>query len=239
MKQDNKQKSNNTNNTSKQQRKIIDIEPIEPIVEKKSYLSKKMTFLNYVMYPVFITLGYLASKFILNEEFKNVKHPLVEKITSEIFSLSKFSNFESKLNFLLFVFFLAAVFNLVLTLITMFARIFSSAPSPNAEEDNILLNTLNRIIQNNIEQAFIFFPLLAHFIFNVSDKDNEKLAVLYAALFLIGRVLFFLGYLLSLVFKIMPLRAVGFFMGTVANVFLIIKFIGNKELEKNANLIFA
>ena len=226
-----------TNNTKNNKNPMDNI----PLPDNR-YLSTKLTLLNYALIPFFLTASFFICKFIYNEDFKKVEHPLVEKASSYLYSLSNFKDFESKLNFVLFAFALAAALNLLLTFLTIISRVFTGASSPQAESDPLVVSTFNRVIQNNLEQALIFFPLLAHFVLNVNSNnsaENNKLAVLYVIMFFTGRIVFFVGYLVSLLTKIVGLRVTGFGINMIVSFLLVVKYLGFKDFELRVNTLFA
>lgn len=81
----------------------------------------------------------------------------------------------------------------------------------------------NQILSNTIEQAIVFYGFYFYWL-NLQkskiqiDLDNKqlKLAILLPALFLIGRVLFAVGYIIGVKIHLPQLRAAGFFINLLA-----------------------
>lgn len=206
------------------------------------YMSNKVMFINFALLPLFLAASFFICKFIYNEDYKKVDHPVIENLTTKIFSQTKFNSFESKLSFVLLSVALASIFNLALTILTVLARVITNASSAMADKEPLLVNTLNRIIQNNIEQGLVFFPLLAHFVFNINVKnntENNSLAAKYVIMFFVGRIVFIIGYLFSLLTKIIGLRVTGFGINMIVGFLLVIKYLGIKDLEFKVNAFLA
>jgi len=107
------------------------------------------------------------------------------------------------------------------------ARIVSSAVNPLKDNNNQLVMLFNKILSNSIEQTIIFMPLLANFIMNDSDSDdNLKQAVVLAVIWIIGRILFSLGYYLGYMVNFTVLRVFGFIPTISPSVILILRLAG-------------
>ncbi len=95
-------------------------------------------------------------------------------------------------------------------------RIFSQSIHPVTESDPLYISLLNRILNNNIEQGLIFFGLYSYIITTqegilkiIIDIDT-KFAVVLPMLFLVGRAIFALTYVIATVIRISTIRSLGF-----------------------------
>lgn len=202
----------------------------------KKYASTTMIVANVILMPAFIFAAYIIIKFILHAQYERIDHPFIRKITAHY--PSEWS-FEGKISFLVESFFYAALFVFGCVTLNMLLRGLFSKHNPFHEQDPLIISTLNRVIQNTIEQSFIFFPLLAHYVLNISTEKDSKQAFIYVLLFLTGRAIFLLGYLFILVSKLIGIRILGFLINTTVNILLVVKFIGCQHFEKAVLGLFA
>jgi hypothetical protein len=211
----------------------VRVEQTDPLAEievpKEKYASTTITVANLILLPAFIFAAYIIVKFILHAQYEKFENPFVRKITAHY--PSEWS-FEGKISFLVGSFFYAALFLFGCVTFNMLLRALLSKPNPFNDEDPHIISTINRVIQNTIEQSFIFFPLLAHFVLNVSTEKDSKQAFLFVLIFLAGRAIFLVGYLFLLVSKLIGIRVVGFVLNLTVNILLVVKFIGCQHLEK-------
>lgn len=111
----------------------------------------------------------------------------------------------------------------------MLMRIVTGKSSPASNNDPVYISTLNRIISNTIEQSIIFAGLYAPILFSSRDSlasiGNARTLTI-AALFVIGRVLFGVGYILGTIVGISTLRSFGFAITVLLNVILISYHLG-------------
>ena len=107
------------------------------------------------------------------------------------------------------------------------ARVATSAINPLKDNNNQLVTLFNKILSNSIEQTIIFIPLLANFIINDSNSDdNLKQAVVLAIIWIIGRILFSLAYYLGYMVDFTQLRGFGFFPTIFPSVILSLRLAG-------------
>ncbi len=130
-----------------------------------------------------------------------------------------------------------------LAALVMVLRIVTGKSAPASGNDPIYIATLNRIITNTIEQSIIFGGLFAPLLF--SDVDHiSKLGgvkiLAVASLFVVGRVLFTVGYILGSITGISSFRSLGFAIGLIINLSLIAYHFGINSfalLDKHAGPI--
>lgn len=222
--------------------------------EDKKYVGKKMTFLNFALFPFAFAGAYFAVKYAFTYNYASSDCKYTKLMVKE-FPTTKWG-FEQKLNLLLLSGAATAVFLLITVLSTMVGRIFSgrSGIGGKSQEDNLFISTCNRILKNTIEQSFIFYGLYAYWLFNVSgntgekvskvegkdkplavDKaviENGKTAVLFAVLFLSSRIVFYFGYMIHLFTKIFVVRGIGFLVGMFVNLMILQRILGLENKYK-------
>lgn len=111
----------------------------------------------------------------------------------------------------------------------MTLRILTGKATPASNNDGLLISTLNRIITNTIEQSIIFAGLYGILLFSEVDHlaqiGGVKILAL-ASLFVIGRVIYAIGYILGSVTKISSCRSFGFAIGLSINIILVAYHLG-------------
>lgn len=124
-----------------------------------------------------------------------------------------------------------SLFLLGLSVATMLCRIMmgGNAKNPAKGQDPEIINTLNRIISNTIEQSVIFAGFYGNLLFNVDKNAVEEISsskvLALASLFVIGRVLFALGYVLCWVTRIPTWRSFGFGVSLITNIIMGLYFL--------------
>ena len=88
------------------------------------------------------------------------------------------------------------------------------AKNPAKGQDPEIIQTLNRILSNTIEQSIIFAGLYGNILYDV-DEDSisqigDRKVLVLASLFVIGRALFTLSYILCFITGISTWRVFGF-----------------------------
>lgn len=102
-------------------------------------------------------------------------------------------------------------------------RIALAKATPASGNDTVVLNTLNRIIYNTIEQSVIFAGLFGSILFSKADhvsKIGGSRVMALASLFIIGRTLYFGGYILGAVTGMATFRSLGFALGLTTIIFM-------------------
>lgn len=122
-----------------------------------------------------------------------------------------------------------AIYLFGIATLVMLMRIVSGKSSPASQTDPVYINTLNRIITNTIEQSVIFAGLYGPILFSGRDSMSriggaKTLAI--ASIFVVGRVLFGIGYVLGSITGISPFRSFGFATAVVLNVVLVSYHLG-------------
>ena len=105
----------------------------------------------------------------------------------------------------------------------MITRVLTVSPNPAKGKDSLLISTYNRIISNTIEQSVIFFGFYTTLLYHNSDNfrslGRDKVLV-FAGLFIIGRIAFTVGYFLVLITRIQTCRSFGFAINVMTNTLL-------------------
>ena len=92
-------------------------------------------------------------------------------------------------------------------------RFFSKDINPiNSSPEDQRIQVLNKVLQNTIEQMFIFIPLISFWILKYSNNENKHFAVIYGFLFILGRILFLIGYFIGFKMNYQTLRSFGMSM---------------------------
>jgi len=108
---------------------------------------------------------------------------------------------------------------LVLILLIMMLRLNSGGADPLKGEEPELLKVTKLALNNTMEQSFIFVVnLLAA---STYDDHNKEALVLLTAAFVLGRLLFWVGYVAATFSEIPVLRSPGFILTIGSNVAII------------------
>jgi uncharacterized MAPEG superfamily protein len=102
----------------------------------------------------------------------------------------------------------------------MILRIFTGASSPATTEDPIIIRTLNRIIQNTLEQSVIFVGLYLPYLLDIGTKAGSIRLLALISLFIVGRLIFAIGYILGACTNISSFRSLGFSINLIVNMLL-------------------
>lgn len=158
------------------------------------------------------------------------KFILFHKQLNEIVALYSPSewNFESKMALLMTISAIISIYLLIIVWFISISRLFI-APNPmiNQSKDPELIIFSNRVLQNSIEQAIIFLPILSAWTINKCQIEDKNQVLLFTLIWLIGRILFILGYGMRFVHeKISTLRSFGFALNLFCNFILISRLIG-------------
>lgn len=116
-----------------------------------------------------------------------------------------------------------SLYLLGLAVTIMSLRILTGKSTPASGNDPIYMNTINRIITNTIEQSIIFAGLFVPLLFsddNHVSKIGGNRVLTLAALFVVGRVVYAVGYLLGAMTGISSFRGLGFSIGLIISVLM-------------------
>ncbi|CAG9330259.1 unnamed protein product [Blepharisma stoltei] len=102
-------------------------------------------------------------------------------------------------------------------LVIMMCRLFTAAGDTVRGTESVFLITSKKILQNTLEENFLFIInlLAAH----ANGLDNERL-VLVTLVYIGARAIFTVGYYLGVFLNIPPLRAPGFALTFINNAIL-------------------
>jgi uncharacterized MAPEG superfamily protein len=134
-------------------------------------------------------------------------------------------NFETRLSFFSHLAgFVSLYFTLVIVL-TFMTRVMLGKTNPVAETDHNITITLNRILSNSVEQTIVFLPLLMNFILNRATSENIQLGLNLTFIWILGRILFLIGYVLGVVINLSTMRSGGFALTILPACYLIVDFV--------------
>ena len=188
-------------------------------------MSKLMIFLNVVLFPFSIIGAALFSRYLLIHNWKDCTGD-VSKFVNQ-FSIKEVT-FESKVEFLFSVMALTGAFVFVNTFMIMLCRMITQA-NPLTQKDPVIIQTLNRVIQNTLEQGFVFFGLFSFWVLKFVNESNKDLAQAYAIIFITSRIIFLIGYPIQSYLQLVTLR-VGGFCVTLTVEFLLLGAITGHDL---------
>lgn len=117
--------------------------------------------------------------------------------------------------------------SVVLTIIA--CRFVTRRVTPASGDDPVVVSTLNRIIYNTIEQSVIFAGLFGSILFSRADHFNKiggSRVMALASLFILGRCIYFGGYLLGVISGIATFRSFGFAIGLTSTIYMIAYHLG-------------
>jgi hypothetical protein len=106
-------------------------------------------------------------------------------------------NFEAKFTLLSMIAFICSIFIFFNIWAIALLRAFLVA-NPLAKEDPPVIRFLSRVLSNTIEQFTIFIPVLCYWTVKYCSEDQKHLVLIHGLIWVIGRVLFLLGYALGL-----------------------------------------
>jgi len=186
---------------------------------KKSGFFKSL--INYVFAGAGTAVGFGAIQYAL----QNVKIP--KELAHHVPALW---TFETKITLIASLASWIAIFLLLHSILMIVFRVLLGTNNPALRDDPAVLKVLGKSLTNSIEQTLIYVPLLAHWILSHSGETNKQEAVLLTAIFLVGRVLFLLGYTLGSAIGLPTLRSAGFAMTVGPSVLLVLRIIGRPIL---------
>jgi hypothetical protein len=144
--------------------------------------------------------------------------------------------FEDKLKFFSLAWVHPSLIVITLVTLIMFTRVLGNV-NPLKSGEPLWITMLNRAIQNTLEQSFVFLGLFSYWLLNKSE--NSKLAVTYLAIFVIGRVIFVIGYMFFWLTGFIGFRAAGFLTTLTAQIFLISVVFGHDLTNQFSNYLGA
>jgi len=98
---------------------------------------------------------------------------------------------------------------------------FHTAINPVCNADPPIVVLMNKVLNNSVEQVFIFLPNLTYWTFRYSTEENKHEVLIFGVLFVIGRLIFLIGYFIGTIIDLQTLRLFGFEI-TILNSFVLI-----------------
>jgi len=182
-----------------------------------------LAILNWGLLPLFLTAVYFGAVYVLKHDFQNCDCKPSKFLVSLI---NQSWNFETKFSVVLVAWMSLAALVLLCTVLVMLLRVVMFRPQPYKQADPLIIAVLNRVIANTIEQSFVFIPFFSFWVLTKLDEAHKFQAVSVLTLFVAGRAVFFVGYLVQWLTNIFPMRAAGFFTTLICHALVISKVLG-------------
>jgi len=142
-------------------------------------------------------------------------------------SISHEVNFEIKISLLVRITAWISAVLIFNVLSVIGARIFYQAANPLKDQNKEIITMFNKILTNSVEQTLIFIPLLANWIINESQSsDDLKKGISLAIIWIIGRILFSIGYFFGYLTNFTLLRIFGFVPNLFTSALLLLRLLG-------------
>ena len=182
-------------------------------MEKSSQPSKPLKLLNLGLFPIAMIISLLASSKLLTHCWMGCDCQYGAYIRR--YALSDTST-ESKLLLLAGVYLHLALIVFLNTQVAMYSRVITRT-TPLMSYEPTIINVSNRIISNTIEQGFVFGGLFGYYLLTNVTDDNKSQALNLAVLFVIARLVYYVGYLIQGLTGILVVRSSGFAMTLVTH----------------------
>ncbi|KAL4487914.1 hypothetical protein ABPG72_022774 [Tetrahymena utriculariae] len=180
--------------------------------EVKKNASKKLGYINQAVATICTAVVVICFYQLCNYQENQVK--LNE---AKLDLIKRFDN-ESKQYIVLKIGYMLATFVLILTFSVMFIRVSTGRSNPISFQDPKIIITLNRIIQNTLEQGFIFMLNYAFFIYFNCDQLRVLKSFVLACLFIKARYIFLFSYVIGAFTGITSFRAIGFAINVIIQI---------------------
>lgn len=206
-----KARKENTIHYSKEQEGVFE--------EKKD---KKMGVFSLVIY---LTISILVSVLAYYQLFKTDYSFMLDilkidanEVTSENLST------ETKFTLLFFPWVSIAMLLLIVTIHIVSFRIFTGRPDALRNENNRVMNALNRVLLNTMEQSFIFLGVYSFLVFK--NKINVSESIAFSIAFIVARFVYAFGYMIQGMTNFILIRATGMTITIFVNIVLVGKLFG-------------
>jgi hypothetical protein len=202
-----KEKKSNKNDSNE--------EAFNEIPEKKE--SKLLGVINLGTLPLFMIAAIIAVKFILDFDFKTCSNAVCAHVTNYF---PQKLDFEDKVKLISVAWVHPSVIVIFVVVLVMLSRVVGNV-NPLKSGEPVWITMLNRIIQNTLEQSFVFLGLFSYWILFISTEANKTTAVKYICIFVAGRLVFTVGYMFFWLTGLFGFRACGFLTTLIAQILLI------------------
>ena len=174
-----------------------------------------------ILFPIGISLGLYSVKLFLNKQWSSealVNSHLIKSIAT----------LENKIELLFSLQLLLSIFLFFVVCFTIFGRFISfSIPYIN-DVESCIVNGANKVIQNTLEQTFIFLVLFAYWVLKKADDSNLNLSYSLIIYFVFLRIVLFVNIFLEEFFNLKLLK-VFVYSGTLAcNLIVVVLLSGYK-----------
>ena len=185
----------------------------KPISSFKRFTLERIVLIISMIFTI-MTVTYFFTNF-KNEEFK-VLHKFVP---------NKW-NFETKISLLSIISSWVGMLILFVMLYIASLRVITDNASPIGNQDSESIVFLNRILTNTVEQTLIFLPNLACWTINYANEGNKHEVVAFGVLWMVGRVIFIIGYFIGLKIDFQILRGFGLGLSVISSFILVVRNLG-------------
>ena len=139
-------------------------------------------------------------------------------------NLAKTVNNHEKLMIIVEIFVYIGLYVLSIIILTMANRFVFGRPEPTIGTEPKPIIVLNKIIINTIEQLCVFGPLLVHYLIQIDKKEDLILLFSFAIAWIIGRIMFLIGYYFGSFINFSYLRTYGLMINMHITLILVLKF---------------
>lgn len=170
-----------------------------------------------------ITAALFSIKYLLQYDWSAQSCKCAELISSQF---PEDWSLEGKLKFISKAASFVAIYLFIVVIKTALARLLTASSNPHSQKDSSIIQTLNKVLQNSLEQSTIFLGALSYWILTSSNKDDGVKATVLVLLFLFGRCMFAVGIFVNLYFpQIIIMRVYSVFISLIISALLILKSI--------------
>ncbi|KAL4469436.1 hypothetical protein ABPG74_004689 [Tetrahymena malaccensis] len=174
--------------------------------------SKKLGYINQAVATICTAVILVCFNHLCNYQENQVK------LYEEKLDLIKRFDDEGKQYIVLKIGYMLATYVLILTFSVMLIRITTGRSNPISFQDPKIIITLNRIIQNTLEQGFIFMLNYAFFIYFNCDQLKAFKSFILACLFIKARYIFLFSYVIGAFTGVTSFRAIGFTLNVIIQI---------------------
>lgn len=222
-------KQHKTNTTSKQEEEDdIDVQ------EKPAKNNSLFLIFNLGTFPLFVVGALFLMKVILEKDFRTCDCKFSKQIAQ---FYPKTWDLQNKLEMIFLAWIHPGIIILVLIVLIMTTRLLGQYNPLRQNQEPLWIITLNRIIQNTMEQSFIFLGFYSYWVIKVSTEENKDLSLKFIVMFFVGRLIFTVGYLFQWITNFIGGRAGGFAMTIFTNFCLLSAIFGCDLTSKIVKLM--
>lgn len=193
--------------------------------EDGSLEEKKEKKIGVFSLVIYLTISILVSVLAYYQLFKTDYSFMLDilKIDSNEVTSQKLLT-ETKFTLLFFPWVSIAMLLLIVTVHIVGFRIFTGRPDALRNENNRVMNALNRVLLNTMEQSFIFLGVYSFLVFK--NKMNVSESIAFSIAFIVARFVYAFGYMIQGMTNFILIRATGMTITIFVNIVLVGKLFG-------------